>query len=126
MDALDIVALIILSVGYFIYIPLILFYWNKFNKMKKEQMFRYRSPILVNAFNFVSLSTLIIYETYICFGCVFKLFQYPLWSYYFVIVINWWCILGLFTTKTFLLFYNQNITWQLLILFGKKILIHLN
>ena len=119
MDALNIVALIILCVGYIVYTPLIIYYWNKFNKMKKEQMFRYRSPILVNTFNFVSLSTLIIYETYICFGRVFELFEYPLWSFYFVIGINWWCVLGLFATKTFLLFYNQkynmavvNSVWQ--------------
>ena len=119
MDALNIIATIILCIGYFIYTPLILYYWNKFNKTKNEQMFRYRSPILVNIFNAVSLSTLIIYETYICLGRVFGLFACPLWSFYLVIGTNWWCALGLFATKTYLLFYNQkynmavvNSVWQ--------------
>lgn len=122
MDEISIISLIVLCTGYFIYTPLILYYWNKFNKMKNEQMMKYRSPILVNIFNFVSLSTLIIYETYICFGRVLNIFNSPpppLWSFYFVIGINWWCVLGLFATKTYLLFYNQkynmavvNSVWQ--------------
>eukprot|EP00484_Ammonia_sp_Unknown_P024576 CAMPEP_0197028064 /NCGR_PEP_ID=MMETSP1384-20130603/7859_1 /TAXON_ID=29189 /ORGANISM="Ammonia sp." /LENGTH=697 /DNA_ID=CAMNT_0042457007 /DNA_START=216 /DNA_END=2309 /DNA_ORIENTATION=- len=56
--------------------------------------------------NLIAFSTILVYETYLCF-VVLKVFDTPLWSIYLVISVHWSAVLGLFALKTYTLYYYQ-------------------
>ena len=117
MDAIDITAIIIVSLNYFIIIPIIIYFLHQFRQYRQDVLIQHRSDINVYIMNIVVIFALIFERGYALdfyfshpiqnlFSANMNI-EVPLWSVYLLFSFTWTAILTLFACKAFNLYFQQ-------------------
>ena len=107
MDELDILAIVITAIGWFVLLPIILRYNSEFEKLRNEPFFTIRSPQLTQSFTYLCVFAITIERTVISMANIWIVIKVPSWCIQIFLCIVWYGLLCLLAIKNYLLYFNQ-------------------